>query len=172
MKEEYAIVLDYNPTEGVVYAVGTKFFTLLKLKPKPDAVIAPLEKVYVGPGKRDKIQYIIKRLKYDELTDFAKEQLEKAIEQIVKEREKEFVEFFNMAGPITLRLHSLELFEGIGKKTVNEIISEREREKFKSFEDIEKRIPKLKNIVKIIAKRILDELRCKDKYHLFTSRFC
>jgi len=168
IREEYAIILDYLPTEGYALAVGTRYFLLLKLKPKPDYTPTPLDKVYVGPGKRDKILSIIGRVKYDELTDFAKEQLREAIRRIVKEREKEFVNFFNTAGPITLRMHSLELFEGIGKKLAIEIIQEREKKPFESFEDIEKRVPKLKNIIDIIVDRIIDELKCKDKYHLFT----
>ncbi len=167
-REEYAIILDYSPTTGVAYAVGTKYFTLLKLKPRPEYTPAPLDKVYVGPGKRDKILSIIGRAKYDELSDFAKEQLKEAIKAIVLEREKDFVNFFNTAGPITLRMHSLELLEGIGKSLAREIVEEREKKPFESFKDIEERVPRIKNVVELIVKRIIDELQCKDKYHLFT----
>jgi len=168
VKEEYAIILDYLPSQGYAYALGTKYFLLLKLKPKPDYSPAPLDIVYIGPGKRDKILSIIGKASYDELTEFAKEQLREALRRIVKEREKDFVNFFNTAGPITLRLHALELLEGIGKKLVEEIVEERSKKPFESFKDIEERIPKIKNVVDLIVDRIIDELQCKDRYHLFT----
>ncbi|NJE55161.1 DUF655 domain-containing protein [Thermococcus sp. 21S9] len=177
--EEYAYVLDYLP-EGyldistgrrsgkpVAQVLGEKAFTLLEVTPKEDLML--YERVFIGKGNRDKILLINKKITYNDLTDTAKAELPYVVEEIVKNNEERFVQFFNVAPPITNRLHSLELLPGIGKKHMWEIIEERQREPFKSFEDLRKRVKGLPDPVKMIAKRIVDELQDKDRYKLFVG---
>ena len=177
--EEYAYVLDYLP-EGyldistgrrsgkpVAQVLGEKAFTLLEVTPKEDLML--YERVFIGKGNRDKILLINKKITYNDLTDTAKAELPYVVEEIVKNHEERFVQFFNVAPPITNRLHSLELLPGIGKKHMWEIIEERQREPFKSFEDLRKRVKGLPDPVKMIAKRIVDELQDKDRYKLFVG---
>ncbi|WP_297066521.1 DUF655 domain-containing protein [Thermococcus sp.] len=177
--EEYAYVLDYLP-EGyldlstgrrsgkpVAQVLGEKAFTLLEVTPKEDLML--YERVFIGKGNRDKILLINKKISYNDLTDTAKAELPYVVEEIVKNNEERFVQFFNVAPPITNRLHSLELLPGIGKKHMWEIIEERQREPFKSFEDLKKRVKGLPDPVKMIAKRIVDELQDKDRYKLFVG---
>jgi putative nucleotide binding protein len=87
----------------------------------------------------------------------------------VKEREKEFVEFFNKADAINKRLHQLELLPGLGKKYMHEILEQREQKEFKSFEDISKRISNLPHPEKAVEKRIIQELTNMERYNLFTQ---
>ncbi|GAB6135685.1 DUF655 domain-containing protein [Thermococcus prieurii] len=177
--EEYAYVLDYLP-EGyldistgrrsgkpVAQVLGEKAFTLLEVTPKEDLML--YERVFIGKGNRDKILLINKKITYNDLTDTAKAELPYVVEEIVKNNEERFIQFFNVAPPITNRLHSLELLPGIGKKHMWEIIEERQREPFKSFEDLRKRVKGLPDPVKMIAKRIVDELQDKDRYKLFVG---
>ena len=176
-KEEYAIVLEYLPNgyplEGkmmpIVQAIGETKLTLLELVPRKGESLEIGEKVYIGEGKRDKIYYILGRLHKEKLTEAAKEQLEEFIKKVVKEREKEFIEFFNKAEAINKRIHQLELLPGLGKKYMHEILEQREQEEFKSFEDIQKRISNLPHPEKAIEKRILQELTTLERYNLFTQ---
>ena len=184
-REEYAYILDILSPEQVVLrdaslirkgfpmneiyvqAIGEQYFTLLELTVKPGVEVQPLERVYIGPGIRDKIDRIVRRLRYDELTETAKANLEKILPELVRKQEKRFVEFFNKAGPITLKLHSLELLKGIGKKTLWTILEERKKRPFESFEDIRRRVgidPE-----KLIVDRILRELQGGEKYYLFVG---
>lgn len=175
MKEDYALVLDYLPmgkpadprATPIAQVLGTQYYTLLELVPKPGADIQIFEKLYIGKGERPKVQVIKGRIRYDDLTSLAKSNLEEAIRRIVLEREEEYVRFFNEARPITIRLHSLELLPGIGKKHLFHILDERERDPFKSFEDIRKRVPLLGDPVRIIVHRIMKELTEPCKYYLF-----
>ena len=64
-------------------------------------------------------------------------------------------------------MHSLEFIPGIGKKYMWQIIDERERNPFKSFVDLQKRT-NIPNPVKLVAKRILEELSEESKYRFFT----
>ena len=175
MKEDYAIVLDYLPMgkpsdprgTPIAQVLGTRYYTLLEVLPKPDADIEIFEKVFVGKGDRPKVQTVKGRIRYDDLTSLAKSNLEEAVRRIVLEREQEYVRFFNEARPITIRLHSLELLPGIGKKHLLHILDEREREPFKSFEDIKKRVPLLGDPVRLVTARVLKEITEPCKYYLF-----
>ncbi len=184
--EEYAVVLDYLPQgrqtgdkpaykrEPVAYAIGEEFLTFIELVPKRGIELTPHEKVYIGKEDRDKIEYIKKRVEYDDLTSAAKSELPYAVDEIVAKNEAQFVEFFNESQGVSTRLHRLELLPGIGKKLMWEIIEER-RNKFTSFEDISRRIKSLPDPRKLIVKRIILELEGGDrrlgkgKYKLFVS---
>ncbi len=184
--EEYAIILDYLPLgyvkEGiptykrkpVAQAVGKEEFTLLELIPKEDVTLDIHQKVYIGSGKREEISRINRRLKYDDLTSTAKVELNYVIEEIIKAKEDKFIEFFNEAGPISTRLHQLELLPGIGKKHMWDIIKARKEKPFENFDDVKKRVPMLADPLKLISKRILLELdaakdkKGKRKYVIFT----
>ena len=175
-KEETAMVLDYLPNGyplerkmmPIAQAVGEKNLILLELVPRRGMSVETGEQVYIGEGKRDKIYYILGRLQREKLTEAAKEQLEKFIEKVVKEREAEFVEFFNKAEAVNKRVHQLELLPGLGKKYTKEILAQREIKKFESFEDLKKRIPNLPFPEKTVEKRIFQELAEFERYNLFT----
>ncbi len=176
-KEEYAMVLDYLPNGyplekkmmPIAQAVGEKTPVLLELVPRRGIALEVGERVYIGDGKRDKIYYILGRMQREKITEAAKEQLSKFIENFVKEKEQEFVGFFNNAEAINKRVHQLELLPGLGKKYTKEILAQREIKKFDSFEDIKKRIPNLPFPEKTIEKRIFQELTEFERYNLFAA---
>lgn len=176
--EENAYVLDFlqhgrpgaRPgyrAGALVQMVGEEFFTLLEAVVKEGIFIKPYERLYVGKDARDKVTYILGRIGYDELTSAAKMELPGVIEKIVLNRERWFINFFNVAQAITPRMHALELIPGIGKKYMWQIINERERNPFKNFNDLQQRA-NIPNPAKLVAKRILEELSGESKYRLFT----
>ncbi|MEW6062780.1 MAG: DUF655 domain-containing protein [Nanoarchaeota archaeon] len=180
-KEEYVIVLDYLPhghpfdkrpmhrKTAIAQAIGKNYFILLELVPKREQTLQAHEEVYIGEGKRDKIHHILGKINSTELTETAKTELSYIIENLVKKNEQRFINFFNNASPINLRVHQLELLPGVGKKHMQEIIARREEEKFKSFEDIKQRVKLMPDPEKIVIKRILNELEGKEKYNLFVG---
>ncbi|MGC8538292.1 MAG: DUF655 domain-containing protein [Candidatus Micrarchaeia archaeon] len=173
--EEYAVVLDYLSTgksfsvksEPVVQLVGENKFTLLEAVPKEGAAIKIGDLVYIGKNERDKISLIKSRINYDTLTEVAKKELPGAITFIIKKNEKRFVDVFNVAGPINIREHSLELLPGIGKKHLKAIIAARQQKKFESFADITARVPLLQDPVKLLTERVLVELKGESRFYLF-----
>ncbi|MCD6481583.1 MAG: DUF655 domain-containing protein [Thermoplasmata archaeon] len=176
--EDYVYILDYLPTGrvghrrgAIAYGIGESQFTLLELIPKPDVTLSIGERIYVGKEleKREKIAKVKGRVNYDDLTPTAHGEMLYVIQEIVEKNEDRFVKFFNEAPAITTRFHSLELLPGLGKKTMLEILDERKKQPFKSFEDIKNRVKSIHAPEKIIAKRILDELENpNEKYRLFT----
>jgi putative nucleotide binding protein len=178
--EEFAFVLDYLPegrpsasfrreVEPLAYVIGRDEFKLFEISIKAPAEVG--EKVYIGKdqSRRTKVNRILRRIKYDELTAYAKNEMTEVLEQVVKEREPFFIKFLNNAAPITTRFHSLELLPGFGKRMMWSIIEEREKEPIKSFEDLTKRTG-LKNPEKYIARRIEEEISGKEeRYFLFVK---
>ena len=150
-------------------AIGEKNLALLELVPRRGVSLEVKEKVYIGPDKRDKIYYISGRLPRDKITETAKIQLQEFIDKLVAEQEKKFVDFFNNAQPISMRLHQIELLPGFGKKHMQEILTEREEKPFKSFEDMKARVSNLPDPKKAIEKRILQELLERERYNLFVK---
>jgi putative nucleotide binding protein len=180
--EEHAYVIDFlehgrpssRPTGragyragALIQCVGEEFFTLLEALVKEGLMLKPADRVYVGKNSREEVTYIIGRIGYEELTASAKAELPFTISKIVTNREKWFVTFFNTARAITPRMHALELIPGIGKKYMWQVINERERKPFVSYDEIMKRT-ELPSPVKLITKRVLEELEGDSKYRLFT----
>ncbi|MFP3950943.1 MAG: DUF655 domain-containing protein [Candidatus Bathyarchaeia archaeon] len=176
--EEYAYILDYLPHgrpgaprsgqshAGILQMVGESYFTLLEASPKGGSNYNIGDRIFVGKGERNRVSHILGRIRYDELSSSSKAELPAVIENIVSNNEEEFVEFFNKSQPVTPRMHSLELIPGIGKRLMFQILDQREKVEFQSFEDIQSRV-NIGNPVKILSKRILEELQGDEKYNLF-----
>lgn len=181
-KEEYAVVLDFLPNgypfdkrpihkkTPIVQAVGKSRFTVLELIPKKDIFLQPHDEIYIGEGKRDQIHHISGKLALDKLTHTARNELEFVIKEILLKDQKNFVDFFNKAQPLTTRMHQLELLPGLGKKHMWQILEERDIKPFVDFSDIKSRIKLIPDPEKIIFKRIMNELEGKEKYNLFVDR--
>jgi putative nucleotide binding protein len=180
--EEYAYVLDFLPhgrpgvrvsgragyrAGALVQLVGEEFFTLLEALIKEGANLKPHDRLYVGKEAREEVTYIIGRIGYEELTVAAKTELPSVISRIVLNREEWFIDFFNNARAVTPRMHALELIPGIGKKYMWQVINTREKKPFESFDDLQKRT-EIPNPVKLITKRVMEELSGDSKYRLFT----
>ena len=181
VKEEYVIVLDFLPNghpfdttpaylkTPIAQAIGKDHFILLELVPKKGIFLQPLDEVYTGEGKRDKIHHIFGKINYDALTQTAKNELEHVMKELVKKHESRFIEFFNKAGPINMRRHQMELLPGIGKKHMWELLEQRKEKEFENFEDIKSRVKLLPDPEKVVIRRIISELKGEDKYKIFVE---
>jgi len=180
-KEEVARVLDYLPygrvpdsrsyqKQPLIQGVGEANFVLMEMTPKEGIVPKVGDRVYIGSGERNVIDHVNRRIYYNELSNNAKIELPFEIQRIVLDNEPRFIRFFNDAGPITTRMHALELLPGIGKKLMWAILNERKKGPFKSFKDLTERIKGLHYPERLLAKRIEDELMDdKIKYRIFTT---
>jgi putative nucleotide binding protein len=148
--------------------VGEKYFTLLELTTTKDANINLHDRFNINPRAKRKdaqVLHVKRRINIEDLTTTAQRELPFAIEKIVKMQENRFVSFFNESKPITTRRHQLELLPGVGKKFVIELLNERKKGPFKSFNEIEERTRI--HPTKVIEKRILLEIEGNEKRYLF-----
>jgi len=177
MKEEFAIILEFLPNGyplekkmmPIAQAIGKANLTLLELVPRRGESLEIGEEVYIGEGKREKIYYILGRLRREKLTEAAKNQLQDFIKQVVSERKERFIEFFNKSEAINKRIHQIELLPGFGKRHTQEIITKREEKEFESFEDMKKQIQNLPDPEKAVERRIFQELTNIERYNLFVK---
>jgi len=177
--EEYAYVLDFlsygRPSSDrprrvavpSVQVIGETYFTLLEAELKPGAVATPHERIYVGRERREKIERVMGRISFQELTASGKAELQPVLEELISNQEERFVGFFNVSQPVTPRMHALELLPGIGKKSMWQIVNAREKKPFETFKDIQERTS-ISDPVRILARRIVDELGGEGKYRLFS----
>lgn len=176
-KDEYVRVIDYLPRgkseipphkrKPIAQAIGEIYFSLLEIVPREGMSFELGERVYIGEGVRDKVDHIERRIKYEWLTPTAKSELAFVLENIIKDKEDYFINFYNTAGTISTRQHKLECLPRIGKRHRQDILDEREREPFKNFEDMRSRVKNIPDPVKVIVDKIIEELQGKSKYMLF-----
>lgn len=174
--ERAAYVLDYmrqgNPLDKhaqhknrpVLQLIGEDYFMLIEASPLLGNIDFQLEQKLILTEAPVKVDF---HITYDDLTSIAKDELPRVLRKIVTEEKSSiFVEFFNKAEPLTLKLHALELLPNIGKKTLRIILEERKKQPFVDFKDIEARVG-IKDVPGIIVERIIKELQGGEKYYLF-----
>jgi putative nucleotide binding protein len=153
--------------EPLVFAMGVADFELF------ECVVADPSAVSIGDAMALDADVIetVTGIDYADLPSGAASELEYAVADLVAENEDRFVDFYNEAQPITLRLHQLNLLPGIGKKLRNAILDQRDRRPFGSFEDLTARVDGLHNPEEILVERIIEEFREDDlKYRTFVGR--
>lgn len=177
--EEYAYVLDFNNRgksitvrgrEGIIItALGEERLTLLEVLGTPNSTFEVGEKIFIGKEGRTKVLSVLGKLEYGKISSSAQSELPGVVRKIVTDNEKRFVEYLNNAQPLTPRIHALELIPGIGKTYMKVILEEREKKKFESYEDLEQRVG-LKEPIKHLEKRILEEITGETRMNLFVKR--
>ncbi|MEM0373810.1 MAG: DUF655 domain-containing protein [Sulfolobaceae archaeon] len=177
-RERYVYVLDYlrqgNPMDKhkfhknkpILQLLGEDYLLLLEGVPTISNIDFQLEQRIDLLSDEIQVVKIEVPITFEDLTTMAKDTLNRVLMKIINEKEKLFVEFFNRAEPLTLKLHALELLPGIGKKTLRLVLEERKKKPFETYKDIETRVG-IKNVQNIIMERIKKELEGNEKYYLF-----
>ncbi len=183
-RDEYFYVLDFLPAgspsdqrpqhlrESVAQVVGEEYFSLLEVVPLPGISLKTGDRILVGKSQEDRVYSQVLKVRraitYSDLSMVARKELENILEMVVDINEAKFVDFFNTAQPLTVKMHQLELIPGIGKKLMWEILGEREKAKFTSLEDLQNRV-KVASLKHKIVERILKELEGNEKYNVFVA---
>ena len=114
--------------EGIIiHSIGEEHLTLLELLGAQNVDFEIGERVFIGRDGRDKVLSVLGRLEYNDISQSAKNELLSIIEKIVSANERRFIDYINMAQPITPRIHALELIPGVGKTYMRTIIKERDK---------------------------------------------
>ena len=177
--EEYAYVLDFiergksstvRGREGIIVtAIGEDRLTILEVLGMPNTSFDVGERIYIGKEGRTKVLSVLGKMDYTKISNSAQSELAAVVEKIVTENEKRFIDYLNNAQPLTPRIHALELIPGIGKTYMKVMIEEREKKKFENFEDLQNRVG-LKEPIKQISKRIMEEITGETRMNLFVKR--
>ena len=177
--EEYAYVLDViergksstvRGREGIIVtAIGEDRLTILEVLGTPNSSFDVGERIYIGKEGRTKVLSVLGKMEYSKISTTAQNELAGVVEKIVTENEKRFIDYLNNAQPLTPRIHALELIPGIGKTYMKVMIEEREKKEFENFADLQNRVG-LKEPIKQITRRILEEVTGETRMNLFVKR--
>ena len=177
--EEYAYVLDFcsmaksktvRGRDGIIItALGEERLTLLEILGAEDSIFDIGEKIYIGKEGRTKVQSVLGKLDYKQISGSSQSEIDNVVKTIVTNNEERFVDYINNAQPLTPRKHSLELIPGIGKTNLKLIIEQINKQKFLNYKDMEKRAG-LKEPVKHLSKRIIEEISGETQFRLFVKR--
>jgi len=181
VRDVYVVVLDYMPngnpldrhqhhrSSPIAQVIGTKYLFLVEMIPPVGQHLNIGERIYVEQSPRGfQGPRLGERLVWQDLTGVAKDNLPRVLRNILIEKEKVYTEFFNVASSINIRLHMFELLPGIGKKSLEAILSERKKKPFESYKDIIQRA-RISDPVKALVDRIVLELMGVEKYYLFVE---
>ena len=177
--EEYAYVLDFvsqgrsktvRGREGIIVtALGEERLTLLEILGLDESEFDIGEKIYIGKEGRTKVQSVLGKLDFEQITDSAQTELNNVVSTIVANNEPRFVNYINNAQPLTPRKHSLELIPGIGKTYLKIIIEEINKKKFNDYKDLESRAG-IKEPIRHLSKRIIEEISGETQFRLFVKK--
>ncbi|MFB6362168.1 MAG: DUF655 domain-containing protein [Halobacteriales archaeon] len=149
-------------------SIETSSFRLLELVLEDEGNLTIGDEVTVDPPEPP--VDVARDMDYADLSGGASSELEHVVNEVVEAEEDRFVEFYNEAGPVTLRLHQLNLLPGVGEKLRDNILDARKRQPFESLADLDERVSGLHDPKATIVERILEELRDEDvKYKLFVG---
>jgi len=177
--EEYAYVLDFKSRgrsttvrgrEGIIVtAIGEERLTILEILGMQNSTFEVGERIFIGKEGRTKVLSVLGKMDYNKISVSAQNDLPSIIESIVSANEERFINYLNNAQPLTPRIHALELIPGIGKTYMKAMIEERDKKKFTSFDDLQERVG-LKEPIKQISKRIIEEVTGQTRMNLFVKR--
>ena len=93
--------------EGVIVtALGEERLTLLEVLGLDESEFEIGEKIYIGKEGRTKVQSVLGKLDYEQISDSAQTELTNVVSTIVTNNETRFVNYINNAQPLTPRKHS------------------------------------------------------------------
>ncbi|MDZ7701727.1 MAG: DUF655 domain-containing protein [Halobacteriales archaeon] len=147
-------------------ALDVERFGLLELVLADEADLNIGDEVGVDP--REPPVELARPMAYEDLSGGARSELEHVVRETIEADEDRLVEFYNEAGPVTLRLHQLNLLPGVGDKLRDNILDARKRKPFEGLADLDERVSGLHDPKGTVVERVLEELRDEDvKYKLF-----
>ena len=174
-KEDQLLILSISDSReeskySKLIGVGTKFFTLFRVKLKRDHdirygdVLKIRERNSTNDGPR-----IVKltKISYKDLTNDEKEKLPIILERIIEKREEDFLKFFNNCGLVTPTIHALDFMALITKQKKEKLLKFREKRKFWSLLDIWRYFNF--NPIQAISNRVLCEHKGNTRHLFFVN---
>ena len=140
-----------------------KALVFCRVKVKGSDVMPINQRLYIGKdrSKREAISAIIGMAHLDKMSNMAKADLPALVQMFVEEHGQYFVEeFYNKAGPMSLKQHSYELLPDIGPVKARNMVKARDQVGvFASMEELNS-LAKIKG-AELLAQRFVEEMEDK-----------
>ena len=164
LKDElWARVLEHDTKSGVATVMAEKTLAFCRLKIKGSDVLNLNQRIYIGKDrtKRTEVQGILGMAHMDKMSNMAKQDLPTLVQTFIEEHGQYFVdEFYNKAGPMSLKQHSYELLPDVGPVKARNMVKARDQVgRFASMDELNA-LAKVKG-AELLAQRFIEEMEDK-----------
>lgn len=161
--ESWARVLEHDAKSGVATAMAEKTLAFCRLKIKSNDVLPINQRIYIGSDrkKRSEVSGILGMAHMDKMSNMAKQDLPSLVQMFVEQHGQYFVdEFYNKAGPMSLKQHSYELLPDVGPVKARNMVKARDQVgRFASMDELNA-LAKVKG-AELLAQRFVEEMEDK-----------
>ena len=164
MKDEsWGRLLEHDVKGGVATVMAEKSLLFCRLKVKATELIPINQRVYIGKdrSKRTDVLGIQGMINLDKMSNMAKQDMPSLVQMFVEEHGQYFVdEFYNKAGPMSLKQHSYELLPDVGPVKARNMVKARDGVGVFASMDELNALAKIKG-AELLAQRFVEEMEDK-----------
>ena len=161
--ESWARVLEHDIKGGVATVMAEKSLAFCRVKVKGSDLRPINQRIYIGKdrSKRTDIIGILGMAHLDKMSNMAKQDLPSLVQMFVEEHAQYFVdEFYNKAGPMSLKQHSYELLPDVGPVKARNMVKARDQVGVFASMDELNALAKIKG-AELLAQRFVEEMEDK-----------
>ncbi|MDP6195236.1 MAG: DUF655 domain-containing protein [Candidatus Poseidonia sp.] len=161
--ETYARILEHDAGTGIATAMAEKSLVFCRLKVKGSDVMTVNQRIYIGKdaSKRTDVAAIIGMAHLDKMSNMARQDLPSLVQLFIEEHAQYFVdEFYNKAGPMSLKQHSYELLPDVGPVKARNMVKARDQVGVFASMDELNALAKIKG-AELLAQRFVEEIEDK-----------
>ena len=158
--ETYARILEHDAGTGIATAMAEKSLAFCRLKLKGSEAMTLNQRIYIGKdaSKRTDVAAIIGMAHLDKMSNMARQDLPNLVQLFINEHAQYFVdEFYNKAGPMSLKQHSYELLPDVGPVKARNMVKARDQVGVFASMDELNALAKVKG-AELLAQRFVEEL--------------
>ncbi|MCH1616289.1 MAG: DUF655 domain-containing protein [Candidatus Poseidonia sp.] len=161
--ETHARILEHDTGTGIATAMAEKSLAFCRLKLKGSDLMAINERIYIGKdaSKRNRVAAIIGMAHLDKMSNMARQDLPTLVQRFIEEHAQYFVdEFYNKAGPMSLKQHAFELLPDVGPVKARNMVKARDQVGMFASMDELNALAKIKG-AELLAQRFVEEIEDK-----------
>ena len=144
---------------GIIHCITEQHLHLIKARASPGCgVLAPGQKLELPTEEgSEKIAMVLGKDRYRELPNQAQAAIVNVMKEILSENPKPCMEFYNRAGPVSLKFHAFQLLPGIGQKKATQMMKSRVSAGWMTFEEVDEAC--IIDSLQLIVERLVEELQ-------------
>ena len=161
--ESWARLLEHDVKGGVATVMAEKSLMFCRLKMKESELIPINQRIYIGKdrSKRTEVLGILGMAHLDKMSNMARQDMPSLVQMFVEEHGQYFVdEFYNKAGPMSLKQHSYELLPDVGPVKARNMVKARDGVGVFASMDELNALAKIKG-AELLAQRFVEEMEDK-----------
>jgi len=144
---------------GIIHCITEQHLHLIKVRANPGCgILAPGQKLELPTEvESGKIALVLGKGRYRELPNQAQAAINDVMKEILSENPKSCMEFYNRAGPVSLKFHAFQLLPGIGQKKATQMMKSRVSAGWMTFEEVDEACTI--DSLQLIVERLVEELQ-------------